>query len=137
MRRLLVLLLLVGAAGCGPDLSGTALADGVSRTFANLYVRAQALQGRTDVTASGLGAVAVCLRGARSTTSSGPGDDWRCVIRFTDPSQGPREVLYEVVLKPDACYTADGPPAVVGALRMHDLEGRQVLNPIYAFDGCL
>ena len=128
---------LVLLTGCGPSYDATTLADRVGRTFAHLYVLSAAQDGRTDLDVAALPAQARCERGGPGTPDRGPGDDWRCAVVVTDPSLGRREVPYEVVLKPDGCFTAEGPPAIVGDVRVDRPDGRRTLNPLYAFDGCL
>lgn len=124
-------------AGCGPSYRADDLAESVGRSFAHLYERGQLEAGRTDVAAEGLRVRTSCQRGGGDTLDEGPGDDWRCLVSFLDPSLGAKQVLYEVVLKPEGCFTADGPPAVVGDARIRHADGMARLNPIYAFDGCL
>jgi hypothetical protein len=41
--------------------------------------------------------------------------------------------LFEVQLKPDGCWKADGPPATQPA----ELAGTGAANPLAEFDGCL
>lgn len=138
MRRALTALpLLALLAGCGPSYQADDLADPVGRAFSHLYARGESEAGRTDVTAESLRTTTTCQRGGGDTLDEGPGDDWRCLVSFTDPAMGAKQVLYEVVLKPDGCFSADGPPAVVGDARVRHADGVSRLNPIYAFDGCL
>jgi hypothetical protein len=132
---LLPALLLV--TGCGSSYTAPALATRLGQTFANLYVRSESLVGRTDVTASALHVTTSCQRGGGDTLDQGPGDDWRCLVTFRDPTLGPKQVLYEVALKPEGCFTAEGPPLVVGDARLVLPDGTTHVNPIYAFDGCL
>lgn len=122
---------------CGPVLDARALAASVAPTYANLYVRAQEMQGRTDVDAPSLRATATCTRGGGDTLDVGPGDDWRCLVTTAPPDGPVAQVLYEVALTPEGCYRADGPPAVVGDALVVDVDGRRRNNPVYAFDGCL
>lgn len=136
-RGLAAGLVALSVAGCGPAYDAPTLAEAVGPTFAHLYARAQTQVGRTDVTAVGIGATTTCQRGGGDTLDEGPGDDWTCLVSYVDPSTGPKQVLYEVVLKPEGCYSADGPPPVVGDARVPDAQGVLRLNPIYAFDGCL
>lgn len=123
--------------GCGPSYQADDLAEGVGRSFAHLYARGEADAGRTEVVADELQVTTTCQRGGGDTLDEGPGDDWRCLVGFRDPAFGAKQVLYEVVLKPEGCFTADGPPAVVGDVRRRDADGVARLNPVYAFDGCL
>ena len=137
MSRLGWVLLPLALAGCGPVFDAPTLADAVGSSFASLYTRAQEQQGRTEVTAAALGASATCQRGGGGTLDVGPGDDWRCLVSFRPPGSAPQQVRYDVTLKPEGCYTAAGPPAIVGDATVIDVEGVRRQNPIYAFDGCL
>jgi hypothetical protein len=124
-------------AGCGPSYGAAALAARVGPTFANLYTRGQVQAGRTDVTPAALHVATTCRRGGGDTLDNGPGDDWHCLVVFHDPALGPKQVAYDVVLKPEGCFTAEGPPAEVGDARVRDAVGTLRPNPVYAFDGCL
>ena len=137
MRLRAALLLLPALTGCGPGFDAAPLAQDVGATFSHLYVRAQEQQGRTDVTVDRMATVTTCTRGGGDTLDEGPGDDWACLVVFTDPSLGQKQVRYEVTLKPEGCFTADGPPPVVGDAKVADAQGVLRLNPVYAFDGCL
>lgn len=138
LDRLALAALAMLVAACGPSLDAPALAGSVAPTFANLLVRAQEQQGRTDVTAAGLRATATCSRGGGDTLDAGPGADWRCLVTFTPPGAvAPQQVPYEVTLAPDGCWTAEGSPAVVGEAQVVDVDGVLRVNPISAFDGCL
>lgn len=137
MKRLLLAPLLLALTGCGPVFDAQTLAGELGPTFSNLYVRAQEQQGRTDVTVELLSTQTTCTRGGGDTLDEGPGDDWACLVTFIDPSLGQKQVRYEVTLKPEGCFTADGPPPIVGDAKVADAQGVLRLNPVYAFDGCL
>ncbi len=137
VRRLAPLLVLAAVPACGPTFDADSLAASLAPTYANLYVRGQELQGRTDVSVSALQSSAQCRRGGGDTLDEGPGDDWQCLVTWVPPGAGPQRVLYEVALTPEGCWRAEGPPAVVGDAQLLDVEGRRRNNPVYAFDGCL
>lgn len=124
-------------AGCGPSYDAESLALAVGPSFTNLYVRVQQQVGRPDASADDLGVSTACTRGGPETDDAGPGDDWMCLVTFADSDGRQRKVLYEVTLKPTGCFTADGPPTVVGDATVVDARGVRRLNPVYAFDGCL
>ena len=46
-------------------------------------------------------------------------------------------VDYTLTVKPNGCYTADGPPSVIGPLHLRTPQQQVVLNPLYAVDGCM
>jgi ABC-2 type transport system permease protein len=132
VKRLVPLLLLL--AGCTSSYDARSLADSVGRTYAHLYERS--LQQAGNPAPEPVRVFAVCVRGGEDTPDRGPGDDWRCRVEHLRLN-GPPPVTYEVTLKPDGCFTAEGPPAVVGGARVTDVDGVSRLNPLYAFDGCL
>ena len=124
-------------SGCGPSFEAPSLAAAVGPVFANLYVRAQVEQGRTGVTPESLHVTTVCSRGGHNTPNRGPGADWACMVGFNDGDGPFQQVLYETTLKPDGCFVADAPPAVVGDASFVDVTGRRRVNPLYVLDGCL
>ena len=45
-------------------------------------------------------------------------------------------MTYRLTVKPDGCYTAEGPESV-GPMRVRDARGEVVVNPLFGFDGCM
>jgi hypothetical protein len=39
-------------------------------------------------------------------------------------------------VRANGCYTAEGPPTEIGRLTLRTRTGRNVVNPLYEFDGC-
>ena len=137
-RNAVLAALVVGAlSGCGPSFEAPSLAAAVGPVFANLYVRAQVEQGRTGVTPESLHVTTVCTRGGHNTPNRGPGADWACMVGFNDGDGPFQQVLYETTLKPDGCFVADAPPAVVGDAHFVDATGTRRVNPLYVLNGCL
>lgn len=134
MRRLAVLALLpLALAGCGTSLTPERLAPSVAEVFGGLYVQQQHLVGRTDVSRDRLLPLASCRRSGPAAT--GPGEDWSCTVQYVD---GPAAAqAFEVQLKPDGCWKADGPPATQPAQLTDALTGAPVTNPLAEFDGCV
>jgi hypothetical protein len=124
--------LLTSCAGTG--VTSSRLEDAIGPTFASLYVRHQQLIGK-PVPAAATQASATCHRTDSSANDKGAGDDWVCqlLLQINSPVQ---QVSYEVSAKANGCYTADGPPAVVGGRTITDAQGKEVVNPLSAFDGC-
>lgn len=121
-------------SGCSTALTPQALSPAVSRTFSGLYVGQQQLLGRTDVSAADLHALGSCRRS--STAAEGPGEDWLCTVQYVDAVTSSAQT-FEVQLKADGCWKADGPPATQPAVLVDPGSGRQVTNPLSEFDGCL
>jgi hypothetical protein len=45
-------------------------------------------------------------------------------------------VTFDVSVKANGCYNAQGPPTFIGQPEIRDAQGHNVVNPLYAFDGC-
>jgi hypothetical protein len=128
--------LLAGTTACGTvDITRSRLQDDVGPTFRNMYVLQHRLLGQDTATPAELSA-ANCTKGGPRTPDQGPGDDWTCQVYW--PVNGTLQTLtYEVQVKATGCYTAQGPVSNVGQQYLHTADGRTVVNPLYAFDGCL
>jgi hypothetical protein len=121
-------------AGCATALTPEHLAPSVAEVFGGLYASQQALLGRTDVHRGAVQPLASCRRSGPS--SDGPGEDWSCTVQYVDGGAAAAQ-SFEVNLKPDGCWTADGPPATQPAQLTDAVTGAQVRNPLGEFDGCL
>ena len=136
MRRLLPVVVCGVAAltlsGCSRgQISAGGLDRAVGLAFQRLYAVQQADLGRAT---SPPDRTAACTRsGSTATTGSG---SWICTVHYpyADGHQVP--LSFDVEVQPIGCYTATGPPSVVGQLRMTTPAGRSVVNPLFAFDGC-
>jgi hypothetical protein len=124
--------LLLAACG-GPDITAGRLDDAVGTTFAHLYQRQQDLLGK-PVSATPE-ASASCHRSGQPPTATGAGDDWICTV-LLQVGQPLAQYTYELNVQADGCYTADGPPALVGNKSLTTPAGTQRVNPLFAFDGC-
>jgi hypothetical protein len=131
---------LLALAGCGGSGLGAAtLQESIAPTFANLYVRQQAVEGNPVPAAADLHARALCTKGVPSLPQSGAGDDWVCDITFLVAGPAtPVTAIYDVTLQTDGCYAADGdgPASVNGARTVTGAGYRQRLNPLWLVDGC-
>ena len=135
MRRVLVLVPVVAlATACGSPFTPTRLSPSVAEVFGGLYVQQQTQLGRTDVTRAGLKARGSCRR--TGTSASGPGEDWACTVQYID-GDFPAAQFFEVQLKPDGCWKADGPPSTQPAELVDPVNGAHRPNPLSEFDGCL
>jgi len=131
-------LLTVGLVGCGPGaITADRLSAALAPTFTNLYVHQQQQLGHPPTTATALQTTSSCTRGTPATPDEGAGADWSCVVTWLIDGNGtPVIARYDVTVKPDGCYTADGPPLTIGPRTISDITGHDVLNPLFAFDGC-
>ncbi len=137
--RKILALVLAGAvslllAGCGPDITQARVQGAIGPTFANLYVLQRSLLGlapAVDPTAS-----AVCGRTGRGVPNSGAGDDWICQLSLSVDGQFQSTFTYELSIRADGCYVADGSPSVVGGAMLTTPSGAFRVNPLFEFYGC-
>lgn len=141
-------LLRVGAAvavvvvsGCAPGpLTAVRLQRSVASTFANLWGYHEAELGHPHPAPPRLEATAVCRRSTPGTVQHGAGTDWVCqVVWLVDGPGTLVNATYDLDVSTDGCYAArgDGPASVNGSPSLVDLTGRQRVNPLYAFNGCV
>lgn len=133
----LALALLLGATGCRSAVTADRLEPAVRTSFARLFVLQQVQRG-IPVDETDLNATADCGRGTATGATTGPGDDWVCNLTWRTPTATTGGAVYSLSVKPDGCYTADGdgPTDLNGSPTLVDADGRTVLNPLWAFDGC-
>lgn len=123
----------IAATGCAPHVTEARVEDAIGPAFASLYARQQQLLGKPLAVAPQ--ASASCRRNDSAVASSGAGDDWVC--RLLLQVGGPAAAYtYEVNVKADGCYSADGPPGLVGGRTLAVPGGAARVNPLFAFDGC-
>ncbi|HWG03255.1 MAG TPA: ABC transporter permease subunit [Trebonia sp.] len=131
-----ILAVLAAASGQGPTvLTAKRLGASIAATFGNLAaVHARWLTG----TAGGAPPPmrALCDRGAGAQQSSGQGDNWSCTMIDTRAADAEQQVILDVTLKANGCYTAEAGSSL-GALLLRSYAGKTYINPLYAFDGCL
>lgn len=124
----------IAVTGCSSGaVSADRLGSAVGLAYQRLYVVQQHDLGRTDVTPPDR--ATTCTRNG-STAHSGSGS-WVCTVHFPYPDGHLVPLSFDVVVQPIGCYTATGPPAVVGQLTLSSPASGPVTNPLFAFDGCL
>jgi ABC-2 type transport system permease protein len=81
----------------------------------------------------------ICYR--RSGATRGAGDDWICAVSVT--AQGSASAIptyspldFDLSVKTNACYSADGDPTYVGAQTYPEPRGGRVTNPLFEFYAC-
>jgi hypothetical protein len=122
------------AVGCSTPATPTALSSSFADTFAGLYVGQQAQLGRAELTRDALHVQSTCTR--RGAAQQGPGEDWVCLVRYSD-ADAPATQSFEVQVKPDGCWRAEGPPTVQPPTVADPATGRTSTNQLAEFDGCL
>jgi hypothetical protein len=126
-------------SGCGgSDVTRARLERSLPQTFSNLYVQQAELLGHEGITVKSLHAQAQCDKGGNKVADRGPGADWICLMRWTDPDvplpDGSGK--FELNAHSNDCYTAGGPSKLVGLQTITDTHGNDVPNPVFEFDSC-
>ena len=107
-------------------------------TFARLYVQQARILGHKGVTVQSLHARAECDKGGPNVADQGPGNNWICLMKWHDPNID--ETLlpgkFELNVHGNDCFTAGGPSKIVGLAAITDTRGKDVMNPVFEFDGC-
>jgi hypothetical protein len=138
-KLLIALAALLVLGGCGgSDVTKARLERNLPQTFANLYVQQAGLLGHKGITVDSLHAQAQCDKGGPKVADRGPGADWICLMRWTDPNvplpDGSGK--FELSAHSNDCYTAGGPSKLVGLQTITDTHGNDVPNPVFEFDSC-
>lgn len=141
LRALAVAFALLAVLGVAGKLGPTSITDSklersISLTFANLTTLQQEDLGRRVPAGYHLDAYAICSRRGGGPTDRGPGDNWVCTVYIPKSIGNLTEVSYDIAVKPNGCYTAEGPESFIGPLTIHRPHGPPVLNPLFRFDGC-
>ena len=108
----------------------------ISTTFSNLAVYQQKLLGRRVPAGAGLDVLPTCKRRGVSTPYSGQGDDWHCTLDVVGRQARQMPIGFDVNVRANGCYTAEGPPSVIGPATIRTRGRGVVPNPLFVFDGC-
>ena len=134
---LIALAVVLGLSAFGsPDVTKARVEASLTPTFTNLYLVQQQLLGHPQVTAASVHPSTSCDRGGPKVADTGPGRDWICMITFNDSSGTQQQGKFELQVHSSSCWTANGPAKTVGSFTITDTAGREVTNPVNAFDGC-
>ncbi len=129
-----------GLSACsGTGITPSPLQTSVASTFAHLYLYQQVEQGNPEPPLASLRATASCQKGLPSTVQEGSGSDWLCSIVYLVAGPAtPVTARYTVNVQTDGCYAADGdgPLSVNGSPTISGSGNTQIVNPLWAFDGC-
>jgi ABC-2 type transport system permease protein len=141
-RGVLITVVIVSILAVGTVLDRTWITsehveDSVATTVANLVVVQQRILGQ-EIDPASIKVYPFCRReSVLSGSSTGAADDWTCQMFIDGPHLGRLAVDYTLTIRPNGCYTADGPPAVIGPLHIKQAGGGTTINPLFAFDGCM
>jgi ABC-2 type transport system permease protein len=132
-----VIALLGAVSNVGPtSVTAKKLDRSIAQAFANLTTLQQTDLGRHVPAGSHLDDGAICLRQGVRHAYRGAGDNWLCTIYIPNLPHEPTDVNYDVAVKPNGCYTAEGPESFIGPLTIHRPDGSPILNPLFRFNGC-
>jgi hypothetical protein len=132
-----VIAVLAAVSNVGPtSVTAAKLNRSIKLAFANLTALQQTDIGRHVPAGSHLDDSALCARQGVRNAYRGPGDNWLCHIYIPNPPKEPTDVSYDVAVKPNGCYTAEGPESFIGPLTIHRPNGQAILNPLFRFSGC-
>jgi ABC-2 type transport system permease protein len=129
--------LLAAASGWGPtSVTASRLESSISTTFSNLAVYQQTLLGHSLPAGAGLDVLPTCKRRGVSTPLRGQGDDWHCTLDVVGRQAQQMPLGFDVNVRANGCYTAEGPPSVIGPATIRSRGRGVVPNPLFVFDGC-
>lgn len=141
MRRAALALILVGAllvalSGCASTgITAARLEHSVAPTFEGMYRWKQKL--RQEPTSKPLDTRANCHRANSSSPEEDGGGEWSCTVVFLIDGPHTRVSFnWNVTVKPDGCWNADGVPPELGKQTLRTPAGKTMIDPIYSVAGC-
>jgi hypothetical protein len=133
-----VVALFAGAAllakGGSTDVTQARVDASVGPAFANLFTYQHSLLGLPAVVRPST--QTQCGRTGRGEPNSGAGSDWICQVSLYEHGQFQAIYTYELSVRSDGCYAADGSPSLVGGSMLTTPSGSNVVNPLFEFYGC-
>ncbi len=123
-------------AGCATDVTRPRVEGSVGHVFTNLYVQQQALLGHPGLTPAAVAAKPTCHRSTPGSQDTGAGSDWVCQVDWTDAAGKTQNGKFELQVRSNGCYQAGGPSKIVGPIMIQTSTGKNVINPVFEFDGC-
>jgi ABC-2 type transport system permease protein len=136
LLALSVAVVAVATPASGSGIDRPKLQRSLATTFGHLYVLQTDELRRPGVTEAQLRAGASCDKGGAAVDDDGPGNDWRCVVRWRLPgSTAVGSAIYQLDVTPDGRYVADGdgPQQVNGFFPVRTPTG-DAPNPLWQFD---
>ena len=124
--------------GCGHSpITAERIEGAIAPTFASLVHVQLTRVGLPPVPASSIKVTANCHKLLPQSGPTGAGD-WVCTLGWNGPNGPTLFDKYDVSVAANGCYTAtvDGAEAHLGGPTLRTLDGRDVRNVLYAFDGC-
>ncbi|SDS98956.1 hypothetical protein SAMN04488543_2822 [Friedmanniella luteola] len=120
-----------------PEITKTRVENSLNPAFSNLYIQQQQILGHPGISPASMKTTSTCDRGGANVPDVGAGPDWLCLVNFVD-STGTlqEEAKFELQVHANSCYTAGAPAKLLGSFTITDTNGREVPNPVNAFDVC-
>ena len=135
MKRAIVLVALAAAGCSSTGITSDRLSRSVAPTFEHMYRWKQQLEGASS--AKPLDTTAHCVKGDASVRDEGAGSNWICTVSFLVDGPGtPVSFNWNLAVRPNGCWTAEGTPVQLGGQTIRTRAGKTVADPIYAVDGC-
>ena len=127
----------VSACGVSP-ITSARIETAIASTFANLVHVQVSWLGLPSVPASEFAVKASCRKpGTESTLGNYSGSgEWVCTLRWRGPERQSLRDNYDLFVTPDGCYTATAEGEGRAGPMLKALDGRDVRNLLYAFEGC-
>ncbi len=122
--------------GCSADVTRPRVEGSLGPVFANLYVQQQTLLGHPGLTPTAVAARPSCHRGTPGSNDKGAGSDWICQVGWTDGTGKTQNGKFELQVRSNGCYQAGGPTKIIGPIMIRNAAGKDVINPVFEFDGC-
>lgn len=133
----MVAALALATPAAGSGIGRAKLDRSLATAYAHLYRLQERELHRPDVTEQQLRTTAGCDKGGPLVADTGPGNDWRCVVRWHIPgATATGAAIYQLDVTADGRYVADGdgPQEVNGFFQLRTRTG-DVPNPLWQFDG--
>jgi hypothetical protein len=132
----LAVVLILTAGRSSSDITTARLEASLGPTYGRLYALQMKWQDGSDRLVRAVPSTALCTKGGKRVKVGGPGSDWACQVKWFGPAGGTVLITYEVDVMPNGCYTAEGPPNLVGQSEIKGWDWKTHTNPLFAFDGC-
>jgi hypothetical protein len=118
-------------------ITATRIEAAIAPTFANLVHLQLSRMGLPAIAASSIKVTANCRKLAAWGGPTGAGD-WVCTLGWYGPNGSTLMDRYDLSVATDGCFTAtvDGAEAHLGGPTLKALNGRDVRNVLYTFEGC-
>jgi ABC-2 type transport system permease protein len=132
-----VAVIAVATPAKGSGIEQGKLQNSLATAFAHLYVLQTRQLNRPAVTETQMRTTAACQKGGGRIESTGPGNDWRCVVTWHLPGTSVAgNAIYQLDVTADGRYIADGdgPKEVNGYFVVRTANG-DAPNPLWQFDG--